>query len=96
METTIEIACRILRQAKANCDAADKEYAEAREALFKLTGDSEFNDFGVKVTRICGKSFIDWTLAAPALGITDEMTKPYTKIKADSLRITFERTIVTN
>lgn len=90
----IELICKELRIAKAQCDQADKEYAKAREALLKHNGENEFNGFGVTISIIEGKPYVDWSLAAPALCITDEMTKPFTKMKANTVRVTVERSVV--
>lgn len=89
----IKIACEAFRKAAAACDAAEKIKEQARAELIALTGSQPFAAHGVTITVIPGKASVDWTLAAPALGITPEMTAPFTKTRAGSLRVSADREI---
>jgi len=86
-------ACEEFRKASAACDEAAKTKESARKALLELTGEQPFDGHGVKIVVVPGKPSINWTLAAPALGITSDMTAPFTTIKANIVRVSAVREI---
>ena len=91
----IQEACFKIKQAKQICEIYDKQYERIRQELLQLVG-TRFSDHGVTVNTIPGKNYVDWELACRALNISDDMVQPFTKQRAEVVRITFDRTIETD